>query len=151
VTSTPVFAQLNHGWNADPNVPEPQVRVDGSDVVLSFRPNSMLFPIFKFRDVAILRFTACSKYRLGSTNDEGWYRGQCRYSKLAPGWGEFYRISDEDPALANRPADWHLVDASPQDRQHFLFYFRDDTFECMASGYVFDRDASNALLKLASE
>jgi hypothetical protein len=29
---------------------------------------------------------------LGRTNDEGWYLGQCRFSKVAPTWGEFYHV-----------------------------------------------------------
>ena len=121
-----------------PQRPEPQVRVEGADVVLSFGLNPLIFPMFKITDIGILRFTACSKYRLGSTNDEGWYRGQCRYSRLAPAWGEFYRISDEDPALADLPEDWHPAGVGAPDQVHFLFYFRDDTFECMASGYAFE-------------
>jgi hypothetical protein len=33
-----------------------------------------------------LTFTGARQWRLGPTNDEGWYRGQCRYVGIAPKW-----------------------------------------------------------------
>jgi hypothetical protein len=88
----PSFRKLNAGWNAEPNAPEPFVKVAGEDALLSFVLNSFLYPDFSADEVGVIRFTARSRYRLGKTNDEGWYRGQCRYSKVAPAWGEFYEL-----------------------------------------------------------
>jgi hypothetical protein len=65
-------------------------------------------------------------------NDEGWYLGQCRFSKIAPAWGEFYEV-DGDLKLESVPNDWIVV--GPESRttaKHFLFYLRDQTFECDA-------------------
>ena len=131
------FRQLNEGWNAEPNAPEPKVAVDGRDVVVSFLMNPFHFPQFSADDVGKLRFVSCQRYRLGSTNDEGWLRGQCRFSKIAPRWGEFYEVAG-DLRLAECPDDWIDLSNSNEPTRHFLFYFRDGTFECDASGWRFD-------------
>jgi hypothetical protein len=128
------FRQLNVGWNAEPNAPDPRIEVDGRDVVVSFLMNPFEFPKFIVEDIGRLRFHSYSRYRLGSTNDEGWYRGQCRFSKIAPKWGEFYEITG-DLRLAESPHDWIEVGPASANQHHFLFYFRDETFECDASGW----------------
>jgi hypothetical protein len=139
----PCFQQLNLGWNADPNVPEPSVEVAGQDILLSFSLNRFQYPEFSEADVGVVRFEACSRYRLGETNDEGWYRGQCRYSKAAPAWGEFYEVIGPDE-VADQPDDWVNVANAPPGR-HFLFYFRDHTFECFAAHWLIEPVAANAL------
>jgi hypothetical protein len=96
--------------------------------------NSLQFPDFSIQDVGRLRFHSSSRYRLGSSNDEGWYRGQCRFSKIAPSWGEFYEVSG-DLRLAECPSGWIEVGATCSSLRHFLFYFRDKTFECDASDW----------------
>jgi len=83
------FRQLNDGWNAEPNAPDPTVRFDGRDLVLTFLANPFQFARFAEGQWLRLRFRGATKYRLGATNDEGWYRGQCRFSGDAPAWGEF--------------------------------------------------------------
>jgi hypothetical protein len=85
----PCFIKLNYGWNAEPNAPHPTIMLSGADVLLSFFVNAFQFPQFDLEDWGILRFSSCSRYRLGATDDEGWYRGQCRYRSIAPAWGEF--------------------------------------------------------------
>jgi len=84
------------------------------------------------------------QYRLGPTNDEGWYLGQCRYSGSAPSWGEFYELNGDDPLL-DRPSDWIKTNSSPSSNRHFLFYFRDGTFECIAADWSYDSATQNAL------
>ena len=130
------FTLLNHGWNAEPNAPYPVIGVDGADLLLAFYLNAFIFPQFQEGDAGLLRFKNVTRYRLGATNDEGWYRGQCRYSGVAPKWGEFYEISDHTP-LANEPRDWVVVHQSGANDRHFLFYLRDATFECNAESWSF--------------
>ncbi len=77
-----------------------------------------------------LRFGGCARWRLGPTNDHGWYAGQCRYSCLAPAWGEFYEIKGADD-LRLHPSDWHIPP--------MLFYLRDHTFECLAEDWQPER------------
>jgi hypothetical protein len=137
------FVQLNRGCNAEPNAPEPRAERRGGDVLLFFLLNAFMFKHFNEDDRGIIRFVRCARYRLGGTNDEGWYRGQCRYSNLAPRWGEFYEIVGTDP-LRDQPADWVAIgDSAPA--RHFLFYFRDGTFECMSDDWRLEPDPANAL------
>ena len=65
------FTRLSDGWNAEPNAPDPKVRVEGTDLVLSFRMNHRQYPEYTEGDVGELRFARCSRHRLGATNDEG--------------------------------------------------------------------------------
>ena len=145
-TIGPLFTQLNKGWNAEPNAPDPKVTVSGTHVLLEFLLNPFQFPQFDLDDHGIVRFSGCARYRLGSTNDEGWYRGQCRYSKVASAWGEFYEITGTD-ARRDEPKDWHIVDRASDASRHFLFYLRDGTFECMATHWQFEPHAANALFQ----
>ncbi|MGY4505425.1 hypothetical protein ACVWYH_009382 [Bradyrhizobium sp. GM24.11] len=139
------FRKLNEGWSAEPNAPSPRVTSSGHDVLLRFLLNSFRLASFAEEDEGILRFENCVRYRLGATNDEGWYRGQCRYSKLAPGWGEFYEIAGPDPHLMD-PVDWKLAGGASTSSRHFLFYFRDETFECIAADWTFEPVPENALI-----
>lgn len=131
------FRQLNHGWNAEPNAPAPLVHVELREVVLSFLANPFQFLYLAGRERLSLRFKNVRKYRLGSTNDEGWYRGQCRFSREAPSWGEFYEVLG-DLKLDSSPNDWHMVSTERQPGRHFLFYLRDETFECEADDWSLD-------------
>jgi len=117
-------------------------------VLLEFYVNPFQFPIFHDEEKGLLRFNTVSKFRLGPTNDEGWYLGQCRYSKIAPVWGEFYELTGLDP-LADRPTDWQTLGPQSSNARHFLFYFRDETFEAMAIDWQFEPAPTNALLRLS--
>jgi hypothetical protein len=144
MTTAPSFIRLNEGWNAEPNAPHPMVKVSGTDVLLQFFLNPFRFHQFGPDDRGTLRFSDCSRYRFGATNDEGWYLGQCRYSSIAPAWGEFYELSGADTRL-DEPKDWQIINEAPKASRHFLFYLRDETFECIAVGWEFEPDPANAL------
>ena len=133
------FLLLNDGWNAEPNAPTPEVTVDGDTVRLEFTANGLQFPDFAQYERISLLFRKARRYRLGPTNDEGWLLGQCRFSRLAPAWGEFYEVRG-DLKLDHCPDDWHVVsDAPGPEAKHFLFYLRDETFECAADSWEFLR------------
>lgn len=126
------FVKLNDGWNAEPNAPAPVVARLGNDVVLEFRLNPFQFKKFSKGDRARLVFRNSWRYRLGGTNDQGWYLGQCRFSKVAPAWGEFYEVQG-DLKLESSPDGWVVLGPEPHaPAKHFLFYLRDQTFECDA-------------------
>lgn len=131
------FRQLNDRWNAEPNAPDPTVRVEGASVVLDLVANSFHFSEFTEGHRISVRFFNAWRYRLGRTNDEGWYMGQCRFSKDAPAWGEFYEVSG-DLKLTDCPEDWVVVGVPPGTLRHFLFYLRDETFECEADDWALD-------------
>ena len=131
---TTTFTKLNDGWNAEPNAPEPVVEIDGSELRLSFLANAFQFAAYDEDDVLQLSFRGCWRYRLGPTNDEGWYMGQCRFSQSIP-WGEFYELSGD--LLAGKASDWTDFGSPSANSRHFLFYFRDETFECDAESWEF--------------
>jgi len=128
------FAKLSEGWNAEPNAPHERVSRDGRDVLLSFHLNPYQYPSFHVGDKGTIRFSECWRYRLGSTNDEGWYRGQCRFSGVAPAWGEFYEVRG-DLRLTELTESWVILGEQSSETKHYLFYFRDTTFECDATGW----------------
>jgi hypothetical protein len=92
-------------------------------------------------DEAALLFHDVFMYRLGSTNDEGFYRGQCRFSHSGIPWGEFYELQESD-WQRTFPNDRIVVQpklGSDLHLKHYLFYFRDETFECIARSFEFRR------------
>jgi hypothetical protein len=131
------FRKLNDGWNAEPNAPAESIEVHGDTVLLDFDLNAFVFKRFAQGDRGRLTFLRCARYRLGSTNDEGWYRGQCRFSKLAPAWGEFYEVTGD---LLDDDVPWwvDVPGATPHSRRRFLFYLRDHTFEVDAQDWKFE-------------
>ncbi len=145
------FVRLNEGWNAEPNSPEPSVLVSGPDVSVTFYVNTFQFPEFSEGTKATLRFKNCQRFRDGPTNDEGWYMGHCRFSRLAPAWGEFYAVSG-DSALLSAPSDWVVNADAPNTglATHYLFYFKDETFECLADDWTLELPANLSLQRTAS-
>ncbi len=84
---------------------------------------------------------------MGPTNDEGWYLGKCRFSGKAPKWGEFYAVLGEAQSVRG-PDDWVFIERHPgSERTHFLFYFRDGTFECLAERCSIEPIQINALIR----
>ena len=131
---TLVFEQLNKGWNAYPNGSESIVERVGDTLTFRFELNPFAYEGVSKGDEAVLTFSGCTRWRLGVTNDQGWFEGQCRYSDVAPRWGEFYEIVGDDPAR-NAPEDWRIIGADTNTGRHFLFYLRDETFECVADDW----------------
>lgn len=132
------FTKLNDGWNAEPGAPIPKVHVEGDTLVVTFYLNPWVFPRFKPGDRGELRFAKCWRYSMEGTNDEGWWRGQCRFSRRAPDWGEFYEV-EGDLRLDRLPEGYWTLLADPRstNSRHFLFYFKDETFECDAADWDF--------------
>lgn len=131
------FTRLNHGWNAEPNAPEVEVAVTGTEVHLRFLMNPYQFPEYAEEDVGVVTFRGCWRWRHGRTNDEGWWRGQCRFSGIAPAWGEFYEVGgDLQLDSVKAPKDWHVIGPPDAGARHFLFYLRDTTFECDAQAWA---------------
>jgi hypothetical protein len=138
--AAPTFRILNTGWNADPNAPDPQITIQDGAVRLEVRQNRVAFDaaekVGRFR----LVFEDAKRFRLTPVNDHGWYDGQCRFSDLAPAWGEFYEILG-DTMDDLEPTPWRETGRSGGER-HFHFYLRDDTFECKARGWHLEQVAT---------
>lgn len=108
--------------------------VDGDAVRLTCVLNPFQYPAFADGQRATLTFPYCARYRLGSPNDEGWYRGQHGFRDAPRPWGEFYALEAVDRA---DPGDCRAGPAVPAEggARHLLFYVRDATFECVAAGW----------------
>ena len=128
------FTQLNNSWNAEPNAPDPQAAWEDDSLIVRFRMNSFQFPEYDEDDIGELVFEGCTRYRIGTVNDEGWYRDQGRFGCNGHRWGEFYEVAGGlSPDMT--PDDWVVRCEDGEDRRHFLFYFRDEDFECVARGW----------------
>lgn len=128
------FRQLNEGWNAEPNAPGPKVEWHGNDLRVSFLMNAFEFPVYCADDLGVITFTDCARYRMGNLNDEAWCRGEGRFSGITHRWGEFYEVRG-DLRLDALPDDWKSRTREIEGRNHYLFYFRDEDFECDARGW----------------
>ena len=129
------FEQLNKEWNAEPNAPEVSISVSGNNVEVTFFLNAFQFENFNEQDTAKLVFHDCLQYRYGSPNDEGFYIfNQSRFKKLGIKWGEFYLVHNSDWEDVF-PDCVHVSDQQHDGLKHYLFYFRDGTFECIARDY----------------
>jgi hypothetical protein len=138
--SNPTFKRLNEAWNAEPNAPCEEVAVSGSTVRLAFFLNRWAYEAQE-NERGCLTFEQCSMWRLGSTNDEGWYAGECHYSKVARLGASFVSC------LARRTNDSSLPIGTSSRRshlrsRHFLFYLRHNSFECFAAAWRFERQPS---------
>ena len=128
------FEQLNIGWNAEPNAPELNITFNDTDVTIEFYLNAFAYKGFSEGDKAKIIFYNCFQYRNGSPNDKGFYcYEQSKYKKYGVKWGEFYLVHNSD-WKENFPNSIKIGTAN-DDLQHYLFYFRDETFECIASSY----------------
>ena len=137
------FIKLNDDWNADPNDPRSAVADGEEAVLLRFRPNVFVFPKFKETAHLYIEFRGCSRYRFTSVNDHAWYLGQCRFSALAPDWGEFYEVTGDFRAAQNS-TPW-TERRGPSARRNFLFYLRDETFECTATDWSLRQESPAGL------
>jgi len=73
-----VFRKLNVNWNAEPNAPDPLIKVNGNDLVVEFYLNAFQFEQYEEEDKGILVFRNCWRYRMGTVND-----GNCLASAAA--------------------------------------------------------------------
>lgn len=134
------FTQLNYGWNAEPESPHERVDEQAERVEFSFDVDWKGFSGYARGQRALLRFYGCTRWRIGNINDQSWADGHCRFSSLAPKWGEFYEVLG-DALIEQCPHDWKIL-SQRKSHRHFLFYLRDCEFECSADNYEFVPDAS---------
>lgn len=127
------FIQITTDWNADPVSPEIELNIDGLDLVMDIYVNHLAFDKFKEGDKAKIRFLDCSQYSLNPCNDEGYYYGQYRTNPNKLPWGEFYEITSG--LDRHFPEPIIKVQDNEIDKRHYVFFFKDETFECIASDY----------------
>lgn len=132
------FTQLNTGWNADPNAPEVSLSVKNQTVTLEFYLNNLAFGNVLEGDKGRLTFLHCHKYSFNGMNDEGYYMGQYRYKYTELPWGEFYRLFTD--WQTDFPKFQKVLSKHPDTtkQKHYIIFFRDNTFECVAEDYIFE-------------
>lgn len=143
------YTKLNNNWDSDPNVPIPTVKLIGKNLILSFKLNYFIYKNAKEGSAGVITFNDCIMYRLGSPNDEGFYLNQFRYSQKDIPWGGFYEIF-ESGWESTFPNDKKIVTEELKDKQllhHFLFFFRDETFECIAKSWTYEAKEGNQKIK----
>lgn len=128
----PTFNHLNATWNAHPNDASLKVEQNGQTLQAHMRPNPYIYREYENIPAITICFEDCKRYRVTSVNDHGWYAGQCRFSGLAPSWGEFYEIFG-DTRDDMDPTPWITMEGSGM--RHFHFYLRDQTLEVKAQGW----------------
>jgi hypothetical protein len=129
----PTFTRLNEDWNAHPNDAGLNLEQTDETLIARMKPNPYVYRQYEKIPEISVSFEGCTKYRVTPVNDEGWYMGQCRFSGLAPSWGEFYEIlgntrDDMDPT------PWiNMVGAGTR---HFHFFLKDETLEVKAKNWL---------------
>ncbi|WP_164472677.1 hypothetical protein [Cohnella candidum] len=134
------YEQLNKDWGAEPNSPDPEIEINYNSrtLTLHFYLNAFMYENVEEEDRGVLEFHNCYLFRLGPTNDEGFYKGDCRFSRSGISWGEFYKL-EESGWESDFPSDKVMIASVDEISKlnHYLFYFRDETFECIAEGFDF--------------
>lgn len=132
--------RLTTDWNAEPNVPDVKLSVDDNIVTLDFYLNAFRYTRFKEDDRAKLKFKNCHKYSFNTMNDEGYYMGQYRYKDIDLPWGEFYKLNSD--WRVDFPVKHEVLSdvTDPFKLNHYIFFFRDNTFECVAESYEIEFD-----------
>jgi hypothetical protein len=142
------FIKINENWNAEPNAPMPTIEVIGSNLILSFYLNAFISEEFDEEDLGVLEFNNCLQYRLGAPNEDGFYiYNKSRYKKYGVQWGEFYLVQNSDWQI-NFPEPVFIDNSIKNEKlNHYLFYFRDETFECVSLSYSFKVIKANCPLR----
>lgn len=129
----PTFTRLNEDWNAHPNDVGLKLEQTGDELIARMKPNPYVYRQYEKSPEIIVSFKNCSNYRVTSVNDEGWYLGECRFSGLAPEWGEFYEISGNTRDNMNH-TPWIKMEGGGE--KHFHFYLKDETVEVKAQDWT---------------
>lgn len=129
------YTILTTDWNAEPNAPETALTVDKNFVTLDFFVNYFIYEKFKEGDKARLTFLNCLKYAFNAMNDEGYYKGHYRYKYTDLPWGEFYKLNTswQTDFPAKHTALPEKIEK--ENLHHYIFFFKDNTFECVAESY----------------
>lgn len=131
------YKRLNIGWNAQPNAPEVELKTESNNLILTFYLNPYIYKNVNEYDKGKLTFKNCFKYSFNDCNDEGYFLEQYRYKNEILSWGNFYEL------LHDWENDFHPdykclnSEVDKGKMRHFIFFFRDNTLECIAEDFEF--------------
>ncbi len=120
------FIKLNDGWDAEPNAPGLNIVLNNNDVVIVFLLDD---EVTKLQIV----FSNCFQYRIGKPNMDDFYLRKSKFNQYGIEWGNFYLINNSN--WREEFPEAIKVGGNDRDLKHFIYYFRDETFECIASSY----------------
>ena len=127
------YVRITTNWNAHSVSPEIELQLQGLNLLMTIFLNAYVFDGFEEGDKANILFKNCSKYSLNICNDEGYYYGQYRTNPSELPWGEFYEIKSGLDREFPEPIVNLTMDNS--NKRHFIFFFKDETFECLAEDF----------------
>lgn len=127
------YKQLNQEWNADPNAPEVSLQIIHRNLIIKTYLNYFVYDDFNEGDYAIIKFKNVTSYSFNTCNDEGYYYGQYRFGPKELPWGEFYEI--ESGLDRNLPDPLITIQKGIAQHKHYVFFFKDNTLECIAENY----------------
>jgi len=128
------YTKLNRNWNAEPNAPDAKISLMKGGIELSFLLDPLQFEHIDEGDIGKVAFDRVHAYRWDSTTDAAYAQGQFRFKNDQLPWGEFYELK-HSKWKSDFPADKIVVDAlvDQNEIRHFIFFFKDKTFECLAT------------------
>lgn len=105
---------------------------------MTFLLNPFVYQHIDEGEKGTLAFFGVYAYRSGATNEEGYNRGEFRFKNEQLPWGEFYELADSK-CKNDFPDDKVILNDSINQNKlrHFIFFLRDETFECLALDYQF--------------
>lgn len=134
------LTKLNKHYESDPNVSSPKIRVDQKNLILSFELNYFKFP-FKEDQIGEIIFNNCYSYQSGKPNDEGFYLkdnplwNKENFPDIE--WNCFYEVHGvPDSYVQNFKAVDENQNTSLTKLKHYVFFMKEETFECLAESYV---------------
>ena len=132
------YEKLNNRWNAKPNSPNLSIDVEDNCAELTFDLNPFKFNYIDEGDKGSLEFQEVYKFFSGSVNDEGYYKGNHRYTNDQLPWGEFYELFDSNwETIFPKSANIISNDVEKSELRHFIFFLKEQEVECLCEDYFF--------------
>lgn len=130
--------KLNINWSIESNEADAKLTLDGMDVVLEFALNATDFEHIATEERGQLLFETVYAYRIHETTKDAYLGGSYRFKSSLVPWGGLYELMDSG-WIKDFPADAIPVNASMSKKglRHFVFFWHNSVFECVASDYLF--------------
>lgn len=132
------FKKLNTNWNAEPNAPNLQIEEGEDYLELIFDINTFQFDYLDEGDKGAIEFVEVFRYFIGTTNADGYLKGEHRYSNEQLPWGEFYELLESN-WRTEFPQNSEIINPNldKSELRHFIIFFRDQEVECLANDCFF--------------
>ncbi|BDD03879.1 hypothetical protein [Aureibacter tunicatorum] len=134
------FEKINIDWSPEPNAPYQTLFKNSKNLELIFYLNPFIHKNINDDDIGIISFNNCFKFRLGKPNSDEFYRNQFRYNSKDLEFYDFYELKQSDWEK-NFPKDEKILlnqdEININNLKHYILFFRDETFECLAYNYEF--------------